>query len=329
MKNQRIQDEAILIDYLRGELPAEQVTHVEKRLADEPDLVSLHKDLRNAFDALKLCPESEPPEHLAAATMARIDRVRRTEALLAREEARRGPGGPVFSLRELAAVAAAVLLMAVIFVPSIREARRQAVIRTCGANVGYVGSAMLTYANANQGALPHADGSLERWLPVGDQHAFSNSAALFKLVQFGLVRPTIFQCPAGRESSFAVRAGMTDFPEAKFIGYSYQHPDFPNRLQGLGDTQTKEMVILADSTPLFANGRFRREKLTRAVSDNHHGRGQNVLYLDMHVRWAPHATVGIGGDNIFLVDGVVDYRGDERPAGPTDSFLLPAFSRRR
>ena len=45
----------------------------------------------------------------------------------------------------------------------------------------------------------------------------------------------------------------------------------------------------------------------------------------MHVSWADRATVGVGGDNIWLAQGVYQYKGTELPASEADSFLLPSF----
>jgi hypothetical protein len=44
------------------------------------------------------------------------------------------------------------------------------------------------------------------------------------------------------------------------------------------------------------------------------------------VQWKRRPNVGVGGDNIYLVQGVVDYKGTETPASDTDSFILPAWS---
>ena len=129
--------------------------------------------------------------------------------------------------------------------------------------------------------------------------------------------------------SFVVRAGMTDFPSATFISYSYHHtsgPDRPRlndpRLQGVKE----HMAILADSTPLFDDGTFRPDRVNASAGDNHGVTGQNVLYLDMHVDWKDEASVGVNRDNIFLAGSIRDYHGTEAPAGPQDTFLLPAFS---
>ena len=45
------------------------------------------------------------------------------------------------------------------------------------------------------------------------------------------------------------------------------------------------------------------------------------------MEWAQTAEAGVMGNNIYLAEGVYEYRGDERPSTPTDTFLLPAYSR--
>ncbi len=82
------------------------------------------------------------------------------------------------------------------------------------------------------------------------------------------------------------------------------------------------MKILADNTPAFVNGVFRPER-AEAVSDNHGGRGQNVLDLTGRVVWAKSNRIGVNDNNIFLADNVTMHLGKEAPASRTDSFLLP------
>ena len=72
-----------------------------------------------------------------------------------------------------------------------------------------------------------------------------------------------------------------------------------------------------------------QDYLGASAGDNHQGAGQNVLYLDGHVSWSDTAQAGVRGNNIFLAEGIFHYRGDETPAGPTDTFLLPAYLPRR
>ncbi len=332
MAESRANDEAMLIDLILGRCDGPQAREIRRRIEREEPLARMHEDLRNTFAALDLAVEHEPPETLVAQTMARIRSARQTDALLAREQlGRRDVIRPTFSLRELGAVAGVVLLLVSIFGVSYRQARRRKDLTQCASQEAKMGSALLTYASRNGGYLPGAGGSGDRWLATTSQPAVSNSTGLFLLVKTGHVEPPTFQCPAVGGDSFVVQAGMTDFPDAECISYSYQYSLGAKGLwiedRRLSDLKAS-MAILADSTPVFAEGRFRADRVRAAVSDNHGRMGQNVLYLDMHVQFKRRPSVGVMGDNIYLVQGVFDYQGQEKPISVIDTFLLPAFSGR-
>lgn len=329
----RSQDEALLIDELLGRCDAATAEQVRRRLAEDESFRRLHGDLSRALGALGLLAEREPPETLVNDTLARVRGARRTEALLAREEIRRGVVRPTFSWRELATLAAAVVVLAAIFVPSIREARRQAVVAQCASNLGRIGTSLQNFALSHDDRLPTVDTTRHRWLSGNGEPAVSNSQALFRLVRDGYEgSPVVFQCPAVPGRSFVVESGMIDFPSQEQVAYSYQHAIGPAGLRITAPELANvaaQMAILADRTPLFERGRFQRQAMDSPLSPNHDERGQNVLYLDMHVQWQPTADVGVRGDNIFLANGVRDYQGTETPGSPTDTFLLPAHSGRK
>lgn len=330
MTESETNNQQLLTDYVLGRLAPEARQQLRQRIEGEPELGRLHDNIRNTFSALGLAIEVEPPADLVARTMARIRSARQTDALLAREQlTRRDVIRPTFSIREIAAIAAIVLMIGGIFGVSFREADRRRRRVECAQNVSKIGAAVMSYANRNDGHLPSTMAPGDRWMSTPSQPAASNSRALFRLIADGYLQPPTFQCPAVGGDSFAVKAGMTDFPGGKFVSYSFQHSIGPKGLwvedKRLGPVR-ESMAILADSSPVFRDGRFNTEGLARQASDNHDQTGQNVLYLDIHVEFKAQSSVGVGGDNIFLVDGVTQYEGNEKPAGPTDSFLLPAYS---
>jgi hypothetical protein len=63
------------------------------------------------------------------------------------------------------------------------------------------------------------------------------------------------------------------------------------------------------------------EQLKQSMSDNHQGRGQNLLYGDGSVKYT--TTRVLNGDDIFTVNGVDTYTGREIPTQKTDIFLAP------
>ena len=333
MDTKRIEDEFLVMDFLLGRLDAQQQEQLKARMAKEDDLKRLCGDVSNALGALGLLSEVEDCDGLVEKTLARIRQDQQMKAILARQEMkRRRVFMPTFSLRELGVVAAAAVLMAVVFIPSIRAAHRRALQADCTAQAGQIGSAILSYANNNNGQLPAAGSQEHRWLPSERSASASNSSALFRLVQMGYAKAPAFQCPAIGGESFPVQAGMVDFPAGQFVSYSYQHT--LGRPLDLNDSRyggkQEKMAIMADATPVFSDGQFHPDRANdQACSDNHNGAGQNVLYLPGNVKWVDSPTVGIDADNIYLVRGVVQYRGDETPSDPTDTFLLPAYSGQR
>ncbi|MFW6132479.1 MAG: hypothetical protein ACOC8F_01185 [Planctomycetota bacterium] len=336
-------DEQRLIDYVLGRCDADDADRVRRRLDEDEAFARRRTALEHTFAALNLAPQAEPPDDLVERTLERVARQKQTDAILARHERRSGHLRPTFSMREFGGLAAAAVLIAAVMIPSLIEAGRVGLARRCTSRVGELGEAIQASAIAHDGSLPAAavdpdapgdDGV--RWLPSGDGRVVSNSAALFQLIRDGYVSASQFQCPAVGGESFVVRAGMSDFPAGKYVSYSYQHAIGNCMRQNDPELAevAEEMAILADATPLFEQGRFRPARLDASASDNHRGRGQSVLYLDMHAEWTetPHAGVGRDPgdrDHIFLAGQIRNYHGRERPISPHDTFLLPTYTPRR
>jgi type II secretory pathway pseudopilin PulG len=329
MDQTREHDELLLLDFLKGELADDERRQVLERLDQDEAFRKLKDDIAHTVEAVALLPEASPPDQLAGAALERVRQAQRTEHLIAREESRRRAVRPTFSLREAIVAGVAVAIMAVAFIPSMGKARQRAIAAQCASNIGEIGAAMRAYANANNDYLPTAEGTAQQWLKGDPSAVQSNSTVLYRLVRQGYASHVVFRCPAGGTGTFRATADMTDFPKPKFITYSYQHTLGPRPIRRSDPALVRaaeSMAILADGTPLFADGRFHRERLANPISDNHAGAGQNVLYLDTHVSWVKHSNVGVGANNIFLIEGVSDYRGDEKPTDVTDTFLLPTFS---
>ena len=334
--NQKENDEALLIDFCLRQLDESTAAAVRQRMGRDDEFRLLHQNIARSFQALNLLPEPEAPADLVSRTMARIRQARQTDALITREEIGRGMRNPTFSLREAMVMAASLLIVAFLLIPSIQQGRARQRINQCAANIGQIGTALQSYASSNNGHLPTVEGHDLRWLP-GDDRVTSNSVALFKLVNGNYAPASLFCCPAvADKETCPVAPSMIDFPTAKAIHYSYQHAishDLSINDPAL-DGLKAEMVILGDSTPLYHNGSFDARHAATASSENHGRTGQNVLYLDWHVRWVKVPTVGVNGNNIYLADlppnrCVTNYRGDEMPIGPTDTFLMPAYTSRK
>jgi prepilin-type processing-associated H-X9-DG protein len=322
-------DEILLIDFLTGRLSDAEAQEVHRRLEKDENLRNRHDDLAASFQALDLAPEPEPPADLADRTLAKIAAVQRTNALLAMQHthSRRS----TFSFKELAAVAAMLIVMAGVLIPALHNARQQGNKQLCAMQMGQIGNALQTYGINHEGRLPTVGAPGGRWLRHDDTPPISNSRALFRLLRDQYLHsPVVFQCPGVGGNSFVMESDMFDFPRPEHISYSFQYSLDDHGLSGNDPAlvnQLGQMAILADQTPLFDGGVFHPDRMETPHSDNHPD-GQNVLYLDGHVTWVEESTVGVEGDHIFLVGDVREYDGDERPANATDSFLLPAHAGR-
>ena len=330
---QHARDEQLLIDFLLGRCDREQAEEVASRLGDDPVFHDLHDRLDRTFTVLNKMPEPAAPADLTARTMAAIDDARGRTAELARTEFAGGGSRSTFSLRELAGIAAAIILIVAVIVPIMQQSKDRALRSECRARVGQMGSGLNTYAAANNGLPPGADSVRNRWLSTGGEPTASTSAPLFMLVKEGHVPATVFVCPAvrGRPALYKVTERMADFPSAMHISYSYQHSLGGRRISINDPTLaavSDNMAILSDGNPAFVGNSFQPDRAHKS-SPNHGGDGQNVLYLQGNVAWRPTPAAGVSGDNIFLAEGVEDYDGDETPSNDTDSFLLPTFSNPR
>jgi len=333
MNKKKHDDEILLIDYHLRRLDEVRSRAVRERVAADDAFAAMSRDVANTLGAVDLLPEREPPVDLVARTMARIRQAKQAgDAVVHEELARRPLVRSTFSLREAAIVAASLLILVSVFVPSVREARRAGRANLCGVNMGQIGTGLQEFASANNGLLPSAGGNV-RWLPGrgqggGDQPGGGNSRALFQLVREKYVPQMVFLCPSAEsDQPFQLTQNMEDFPGHRNIHFSYQHSVGPGRLSR-EDPQlvnvASEMVILADATPFYRDRTFRPDDHENALSENHGRTGQNVLYLDMHVAWTKRAQAGVKGDHIYLAQGIYNYTGDEKPATATDTFLLPA-----
>jgi len=330
---QHARDEQLLIDFLLGRCDRQQAEEVARRLGDDPEFQNLHDRLDRTFTVLNKMPEPAAPVDLTDRTMASIDASRGRTAELTRAELGGAGSRSTFSMRELAGIAAAIILIVAVIVPIMQQAQNSALRNDCRARVGQVGLGLNAFASANSGLLPGADPARRRWLATGDEPPASTSAPLFQLVKGGHAKPAIFVCPAvrARPALYRVTAAMGDFPSALHISYSYQH-SLGGRRISLNDPTlaavSENMAILSDASPVFVGNTYRAD-LANKSSHNHGGDGQNVLYLQGNVAWRATPAAGVSGDNIFLAEGVDDYDGDEAPTNDTDSFLLPTYSNPR
>ncbi len=236
--------------------------------------------------------------------------------------------------RDLAAVAACVLLLVGVFVPGLSAVRSRSQRAACANNLGSIFRGTSIYQEVFAGSLPFAGQAPNAmWLPSSDSSRpfASNSRHSYLLVKGGY-GPTAknFICPSDDTAVPMVVDDFTtrkDFTRAANISY-----DALNLCSGGGPGDAsklrprKSLVYMGDSNPLFTNAKFNPAVNADVTNSLAHGRGgQTLLTLDGAARWAKSPLVGPNQDNIWLAGTIRNYTGSESRSGTNDVQLIPGL----
>lgn len=331
------QFDEMLLDYHLGRLSASERERLEVRLAGDAELRAAHDRLREIFAGLDTLRTVQAPIGLAervaagvrerAAQSPRLAPPVETEDLARHQE--RTPDFLVRStnLRDIIAVAAMIVLVVGLGVPSVLSMREAKHRTACSWNLAQIGRGVQNYIAFNAG-MPFAGWSRgASWLPNGDPQTRSvpNRRHIYPLLRLAYIsEPAIFVCPSSWDQPMAPKEiwRHRDFLRSDNLSYAYYnmsgaHPD---------SDDDPSIPILADDNPLFRQGVFVRPfgvgDEYAVNSEAHGGDGQNILTLDGHVKWVTTPKVGVDGDNIWTLQNVEVYTGREGPRTTEDSHLL-------
>jgi len=157
------------------------------------------------------------------------------------------------------------------------------------------------------------------------------------LIKGGYVDGGKFVCKGDKNARpFEIQAENTaklyDFPSHQNVSFSFMLFCDKN----MDPFRCGRKIIASDMNPVFKRIRSQKnvyqqmdefdklklnEQLRKSLSDNHAGRGQNILYGDGSVIYIQRRI--IDGDDIFTVRGVDVYTGRETPSEVKDTFLAP------
>lgn len=327
-----------LLDLHLGLLSDEERADVLKRVAADAETASQHEALTAMFDALGAARRVQPelPAGLIEKISANVaaagppPRVVRPTHEPAREFEEHANIGVIRlgNLREIAAVAAVIVMAVGLGVPSLLQLRERGRRVGCVNNMAGIGRGMQSYAMANLGSLPFAGwGSNNSWRPTADPQVDiqPNRSHVYRIVLAHQAPARLFVCPSSRDVPMSEEqvAVFDDFPESRNVSYAYQN------MAGLRPSleDNPDLPVLGDDNPLFDNGvpLFRALGFADPANANsraHGGAGQNVLTLRGAVKWMVTPNAGLNGDNIWTLNGVEEYTGREGPQTASDSHLL-------
>jgi hypothetical protein len=326
-----------LLGYLLDALDDRERRRVIEALRRDPRLRSELDALRRSLDLLDSANgEVQPPEGLADQACDLVEACEETpEVVLAgispRTSDRRGRlssnvrelggGARNWSVTDVIVAAGIFLAVSLLFFPAIAGSRFRSRISACQNNLQRLGYALVEYSEARGGYFPS--------IPIGGNQS---AAGVYgpKLFEGQFITDTsVLICPGSRLASQADdfrpptldeldRASPSDLMRMhRRMGGSYGYT--------LGYTQDGRyctprnrgracFALMSDAPSLH---------LAASQSDNHGGRGQNVLFEDLRVEFLVTCLDNEGVDHLFR-----SRRGFfEAGLGDDDSVIGPSFIR--
>jgi hypothetical protein len=336
----------LLFDYCLGLTSPKESDEAESLISSNPEAAKIYQSIKAAIEPLDSVEPESCPDELVESTLCKIQSIAavsdepsdQLRELLASEQGKRA----TIKIRawrnwfEMAAIAAAVLFIAGVLIPTLNTARQRSQQQRCLAQMGNVFLGLSNYISDHDGQRPSvASVAGAPWWKLGDQgrENHSNTRNVYLLPKGGYVELNNFVCPSCRmekkvELTPSQLKTYKDFPDRTYITYSFQ---ISCRKTASGKLLCRK-VIMADMNPLFERlpedfSKQFQVKLDRTLSTlnsiNHNRRGQNVLFDDGHVKFLKTRFIEISEDDIYTLQDTDVYQGCEVPSCETDFFLAP------
>ncbi len=332
----------LLFDYCIGSTSDEQTAKAQALISTNQEAAEIHSKLKVTLAPLDDIEFQVCPDNLVERTISYVNEhadssQQQLEQLLAVEQTKKVPIKIGFwrNLTEIAAIAASIMFIVGVLVPTMGFVRQKYRQNKCGMQLGSFFQGLSNYISDHDGQQPSvATTAGAPWWKVGyqGQENQSNTRRIYLLVRDNYVNSGIFICPgnkSGRNLQIEPSLIRTykDFPNRQCVTYSFKISC--SRIQS-GRLLCRK-VMMADWNPLFEElpnfdspFRVRLDKrLLTLNSSNHNRRGQNVLFGDGRVEFLKKRFIGIAQDDIFTLQDTDIYQGCEVPSCETDFFLAP------
>jgi len=333
----------LLFDYCIGLTSQKETAEAKALISSNKEAAEIHSKLKAAIAPLDSLEPESCPDELVESTILRVSNLadssrQQLRKLLATEQNKNVPTmiGLWRNWSEMAAVAAVILLIVGVLVPTLGIARQKYQQKQCQMRLGNIFKGLSNYISDHDERLPAvATATGAPWWKVGDQGSanHSNTRHIYLLVKGGYVELSNFVCPGCKGekpvklNDSQIKANK-DFRSRRYVTYSFQIKCHSTE----GGKLLYRKVLMADWNPLFEElpKDFSRQfklhlnrKLLTLNSLNHNRRGQNVLFGDGRVEFRKTRYIGIAKDDIFTLQDTDVYQGCEVPSCETDAFLAP------
>jgi prepilin-type processing-associated H-X9-DG protein len=339
------QQKQLLFDYALGLTSEAEALEAERLIGSDEEAARIHLVFKSAVSPLDNWEIEACPDRLVDATVARFQEAfekdtgedRLSQLPVSEQKGANVIRVPMWrNFGNLAAVAAAIVLIGGIVVPALGLNRQKYFQDRCQSQLKEVYAGLSGYVGDHDGKLPHVVMTAGApWWKVGyqGQENQSNTRHAWLMVRKGYLDSGDFVCPGCKKGKAeplpAEQASQyNDFPGREYVQFSMRMccPELGQMTLG------QRRVILADVNPLSEklplnystplSVRLSKELLGN--SPNHNRRGQNVLFCDGSVQFSKDRKVA--ADDIYTLNQMADgceITGTETPASVDDAFLVP------
>jgi hypothetical protein len=300
------------LEALRRELRPLDATNAD--FEPPPELAELTCDLVAAYAA-----EGSQVVQAAGRADGQRSRQARQRGRFATRETLAATSG--WSAADAIVIAGILLAAAFLFFPAIAGSRYRSQIATCGENLRHLGLAMAGYSEHNRGFFPS--------IPVSGNRAAAGIYAIILNEGGYLESPRVVLCPGSR---MAAQQNAFRIPTLAELDQA-QGPDLWELHRMMGGTYGYTLGNVADGRYRTPRNRLRSHfalladvpslHLPGRQSGNHAGRGQNVLFEDLHIEFLTSPQREAFGEDFFRNrHGYIEAGVDEG-----DSVVVPSFVR--
>lgn len=322
--------EELLLDAHLDQVDDQQRETLKSQMARDPELQAKNKRLVRVLRPLDLYTATPAPTNLIEKVLKRVSQSTNAEpAKMSPAREGRGYSRPFISLRELAAVAACLVLLMGALIPTLSKVRQQSHRVWCEGNLGSIYRGLSAYQGDYDGSLPYR-GQLvpTAWMPGTDGSQFaSNSRHAYTLVKNGYVgNSRAFLCPADAKGKPMDAQAMNEADDFADDAISY---DSLNLAAGNPNVRPiSAIAYMGDANPLFNDGQFDDSIDPHSANSRIHQKaGQNVLGLDGSATFLKSPVFGDQQDNVWMAGSIRKYTGSETPTQDNDAQLVPGFSK--
>lgn len=304
-----------LLGYVLGALDADQQCAVQKLIDEDPQLEEQMLDIKSSLTPLEMLDEpSGTRPGLARRTCEMVSSLR--NEMTEDEIEYREPllSGSSWSARDFLFAAASIAILAAILIPVLDQSKYQSQISKCRGNLVSIGQSLASYDDAH-GHLPlitpgTATAFTGYAIPVlldekfleNDNHVFCAAVSRREPTRIPSCEE-IKHCAAGPNYNRIRSNASGDY------AFSFGYVDAKQQYHAPNVHQNPHRTLIADKPSVTWIG---------GPSDNHRGKGQNVLFQDLSSRFVKGNSIAC--DRIYTNDYNIVGPG----AGAHDSVIGPS-----